>query len=350
MNRMGSRAALLAAALVLVVATETIAQDDIRTERVQFERGATVAVVESSITGYDMIDYVLGAREGQYMNVSMATDNGANYFNILAPGENEVAMFNGSMSQNQYEGVAPESGDYKIRVYMMRSAARRNEVANYRLEMIIGGEQPPAASQDGESAADVPAAPEDGGPRNWEVTGVSDALNLREQPSTAARTISQYTPGTILHNLGCLRAENRVWCDVQELRGGPRGYVAAEFLAPAVSPDGSVPTGPDTSALRAGQGEFDATGRIGCAQYAGQPTTQCEFGVARAGGGYATVVVTKPDGTTRAVYFMMGTAIGADTSEADGYGEFRANREADLTTVRVGDERYEIPDAVIYGG
>ena len=316
MKRMRSRAALLAAALVLVVAAETIAQDDIRTERVRFERGATVAVVESSITGYDMIDYVLGAREGQYMNVSMATDNGANYFNILAPGENEAAMFNGSMSQNQYEGVAPESGDYKIRVYMMRSAARRNEVANYRLEMIIGGEQPPAASQDAEVpaaadvpvAAEVPAAPEDGGPRNWEVTGVSDALNLREQPSTAARTISQYMPGTILHNLGCLRAENRVWCDVQELRGGPRGYVAAEFLTPAVSPDGSVATGPDT------------------------------------------VIVTKPDGTTRAVYFMMGTAIGADTSEADGYGEFRANREADLTTVRVGDERYEIPDAVIYGG
>ena len=26
----------------------------------------------------------------------------------------------------------------------------------------------------------VPAAPENGGPRNWEVTGVSRALNLRE--------------------------------------------------------------------------------------------------------------------------------------------------------------------------
>ena len=73
------------------------------------------------------------------MNVSMATKNTATYFNILAPGETEVAFFNGSVSENQYEGVLPATGDYKIRVYMMRSAARRNEKANYRLEMIVSG-------------------------------------------------------------------------------------------------------------------------------------------------------------------------------------------------------------------
>jgi hypothetical protein len=37
----------------------------------------------------------------------------------------------------QFEGVLPASGDYKLRVYLMRSAARRDEIANYRLEMII---------------------------------------------------------------------------------------------------------------------------------------------------------------------------------------------------------------------
>ena len=137
----------------------------------------------------------------------------------------------------------------------------------------------------GESpAAAVPAAPEDGGPRNWEVTGVSRALNLREQPSTKAKIVASYAPGTILDNLGCERSEGRMWCDVQQLGGGPRGYVSAEFLKPAVSPDGSVATVPDDSALRAGQGNFDATGSIPCAQSSGQPMTQCEFGVARAGG------------------------------------------------------------------
>ena len=200
------------------------------------------------------------------------------------------------------------------------------------------------------SAAGVPAAPEDGGPRNWEVTGIPRALNLREQPSAAARTVARYAPGTILDNLGCRGAGGRVWCDVQQLGGGPRGYVAAEFLKPAVSPDGSVATGPDDSALRAGQGKFDATGNVPCAQYVGQPMGQCEFGVARAGGGYATVVIKRPDGRTRAIFFRMGRPIGADTSEADGYHAFRAEKENDLHFIRVGNERYEIPDAIPLGG
>ncbi|MGA7966184.1 MAG: SH3 domain-containing protein [Gammaproteobacteria bacterium] len=197
------------------------------------------------------------------------------------------------------------------------------------------------------SKVDVPAAPEDGGPRDWEVMR---ALNLREEPSTKARTIASYAPGTILDNLGCQRSEDRVWCDVQQLGGGPRGYVSAEYLKPAVSPDGSVAKGPDDSALRAGQGQFDATGTIPCAEYKGQPMGQCEFGVARAGGGYATVVVKKPDGRTRAIFFRMGKPIGADTSQADGYPEFRATKENDLNLISIGDERYEIPDAVVLGG
>lgn len=197
------------------------------------------------------------------------------------------------------------------------------------------------------SAGDVAAAPENGGPRDWEVVR---ALNLREQPTTSARILATYRPGTILDNLGCQRATGRVWCDVQPLGGGPRGYVAAEYLRPAISPDGSAAMGPDDSSLRAGQGRFDATGPLPCAFAPGQPMGQCEFGVARAGGGYATVVIKKPDGRTRAIYFRMGRAIGDDTSQADGYPPFRATRQGDLTLIGVGDERYEIPDAVILGG
>jgi heat shock protein HslJ len=200
---------------------------------------------------------------------------------------------------------------------------------------------------DKHTAAAVPAAPDDGGPRNWEVTS---KLNLRKQPSTKAKILTSYALGTILDNLGCQRAEGRIWCDVQRLGGGPRGYVSAEFLKPAVSSDGSVAKGPDDSALRAGQGKFDATGSVPCAQYRGQPMIQCEFGVARAGGGYATVVIKKPDGRTRAIFFRMGRPIGADTSQADGYPGFRATKESDLHLIRIGNERYEIPDSVILGG
>jgi hypothetical protein len=142
-------ASLIAAAFFVLAAPAAIAQSDIRTEKVHFKAGTNSAVVEGKITGYETVDYVLEASKGQHMNVSMATKNGAKYFNILAPGENEVAMFIGSTSGKQYGGTLPKSGAYKIRVYMMRSAARRNEVAKYRLEMIITG----AADKSSSSAA-----------------------------------------------------------------------------------------------------------------------------------------------------------------------------------------------------
>jgi hypothetical protein len=107
------------------------------TRRVKFATGSNSSRIEGSITGNNYVDYLINVREGQSMNVSMATDNGANYFNIMEPGEEYVAIFNGSTAENQYEGTAAKSGDYRIRVYLMRSAARRGETANYTLEVIV---------------------------------------------------------------------------------------------------------------------------------------------------------------------------------------------------------------------
>ena len=195
-------------------------------------------------------------------------------------------------------------------------------------------------------------APEEGGPRNWEVTGfVADRLNLREHPSAKASIIERYALGTILDNLGCQKnVEGHIWCDVQKLGGGARGYVSSKFLKPAVSPDGTTATGADDSAFRAGQSKFDATGTLPCSFSKDQTMKACEFGVARAGGGYATVVISKADGRKRAVYFRMGKAIGADSSQAEGYPEFRSSKESDWHLIHVGKEFYKIPDAVIFGG
>jgi hypothetical protein len=127
---------LLSALFGFTVIHGVIAQD-IKKEQVRFEKGANSATIEASITGDETIDYMLNVKKGQYINVSMATDNGANYFNVMEPNEEYEAIFNGSINENQYEGVLQKSGNYTIRVYLMRSAARRNEKANYRLEMIV---------------------------------------------------------------------------------------------------------------------------------------------------------------------------------------------------------------------
>lgn len=108
------------------------------------------------------------------------------------------------------------------------------------------------------TGAAVPAAPDEGGPRKWNVTR---PLNLRESRSTGSAVVALLEPGRILDNMGCAAAEGRVWCYVQPLGGGPVGFVMSEFIEPAVSPNGAVMTGPDDSAYRAGQWDFDARGR-----------------------------------------------------------------------------------------
>jgi len=127
-------------ALPIVFAVLTISNvfsQDIKTKRIQFEKGRSGSTIEASITGSEIVDYLLNVQEGQVLNVSMATDNAANYFNIMEPEEEYVAIFNGSVNENMFEGILKKSGDYRIRVYLMRSAARRNEKANYRLEVNV---------------------------------------------------------------------------------------------------------------------------------------------------------------------------------------------------------------------
>jgi len=213
--------------------------------------------------------------------------------------------------------------------------------------LVIGSAS--AFAQSGSDA--VPAAPEDGGPRNWQVKDVAGGLNLRAEPSTSSQLIGHFAAGTILSNLGCRKAGTGIWCDVQKFGGGPRGFVSARYLVPAISPDGSVARAPDTSASRAGEDKFDATGTIPCAVHSGQPMGRCEFGVARAGGGDATVVITKPDGMKRVIFFGRGIPLGTDSSQADPASfKSHATKKGDLNFIRVGDERYEIPDAVALGG
>ena len=117
---------------------EDALMEGIEQVRIRFASGANSKTIENSITGDETIDYKLQVREGQLMNISMATEGGSPYFNVMEPGEKYEAIFVGSTSGGQFEGVAAKSGDYTIRVYMMRSAARRGETADYRLEMIVG--------------------------------------------------------------------------------------------------------------------------------------------------------------------------------------------------------------------
>lgn len=126
--------------------------------------------------------------------------------------------------------------------------------------------------------------------------------------------------------------------------------IAGKAQQPASAQSSSEDDKMVEASARASEGKFNATGKIPCAWAKGQPMGQCDFGVARAGGGTAAVSITRPDGRKRVVFFKSGKAIAADLSQADGNMSFSATKEADLHKIQAGNERYEIPEAVIYGG
>jgi len=88
--------------------------------------------------------------------VNFKPGNRSAYFNVLPPGSDE-AMFVGSTSGNRFEAELPVDGMYTIRVYLMRNAARRNETANYTLDVgIAGGGKTAAAASDTVAVACLP--------------------------------------------------------------------------------------------------------------------------------------------------------------------------------------------------
>lgn len=124
--------------VALSLQPEILMAEESRQQRVSFKAGASSATLKGSIKGYQTVDYVLGGKAGQTMRVTLKTNSGANYFNVLPPGS-EAAIAIGSNLGNEWSGSLPVDGDYTVRVYLMRSAARRNELASYTLTVGITG-------------------------------------------------------------------------------------------------------------------------------------------------------------------------------------------------------------------
>lgn len=117
--------------------------------QVTFPRGQSSATLKGSITGDQYRDYLVNARAGQTMNVTLTNPDGRAFFNVLPPGSTGEAVFIGSTSGNSFQGPVPGNGNTTIRVYQMRATARRGETAAYTLAIGVtgsaGGEAKPAA-------------------------------------------------------------------------------------------------------------------------------------------------------------------------------------------------------------
>jgi hypothetical protein len=110
------------AILIALLALAPSAQAQDRVERVRFQRGSTGATVTDAIVRGETVRYVLGARAGQRLTISIRSAESNAVF--------AVGMGNGSepvggwpASYTEFTGRLAESGDYVVEVGSTRGNA-----------------------------------------------------------------------------------------------------------------------------------------------------------------------------------------------------------------------------------
>lgn len=250
-------AALLPAAALFVVslagAPGAIAADGPakpRVERVKFAKGASSATISGTMKGGADVDYVVRAAAGQTLEVKLDAQNGQQNFLVLPPQSNGEAMYaSRDTGVQSWKGMLPTDGDYVVRVFLDRPAARRNESSKYTLNVGVTGTALPP----------LPAS--------------KDA----------------------------------------RVKGTP----------------------------------YNATASIKCQPpFATEPKT-CDAGVIRRGtDGSATVDVRGGNGVVRRILFVGGKPVVSDSNVT----VITVSREGDVNVVKIGDERYDVPDPLLRGG
>lgn len=306
-----------------------VAAQEVRSETVEAAAASAGVILTGKIRGDDSAEYTVTGAAGQILSVDILSDNGALNFNIAPKGAAEAVFMSETLGPVA-DVTLPAAGDYVVQVYLMRSAARRDEAADYTLG--IG----PAEADFADGLA--------GGPDWWQVSGLQEgsAVNLRSGPHTRYPAVSRAANGELARNRGCRMTGPDRWCDVRFQGSGQQGWVAGRYLIEAAAPDAPEmpaggPVGNGTS--------FDATGDVACATVEGHPMRPCPFGLVRDGPGNAGVWIALGEGRERAILFAGGVPVSADAPEPMSF-----EKTGDLFRVRVGAERYDIPEAVVFGG
>ena len=84
------------------------------TSRVQFARGTSSATLEGAVVRGDRDTYIVGAKGGQSMSVTISSLERNAVFQISGPGGNELRGAREGDDTMKWSGTLPASGDYRI--------------------------------------------------------------------------------------------------------------------------------------------------------------------------------------------------------------------------------------------
>lgn len=333
-----------------------------RTYGVRFAPGQSAMTLSNVINGAETVVYRVNARSGQIMQTNLTGPGSSVFFVVYGPGQMPGGRSLASSdktgplvpSRNRFDGRLSANGDYRIEVRHTTGAAGRGERTNFSLSVAVtdGTSRPPGGGSEGVGPGITS--------QYLRVSGVrsGDRLNVRGGPSTGFAVRYTLRNGDIVRNLGCTpQVGDMMWCQVHRLSDpASKGWAAARYLEPSQAPYGAasqLPGKPPGSgsgvtqlpgdALEPGSA-YNATGMLACT-ISGR-ANDCRFGVIRRGNGSATLDVTMPNGSLRQISFETGRPVSSNSS-AGLFAEW-AGRDV---IVSVGtEERYAVPDAVLWGG
>ena len=101
-------------------------------ERVRFQKGHISTILKGRLVSYDAKDYLLGAAKGQTMKIKLETSEA--YF-VVFPAKGEPIEMG---PRTDWSETLAESGDYIVRVFLMRGVARRkgsNAIYSLKIEI-----------------------------------------------------------------------------------------------------------------------------------------------------------------------------------------------------------------------
>ncbi|WP_130620715.1 hypothetical protein [Dyella amyloliquefaciens] len=103
-------------------------------ERISFDKGASSTTFTAPLgEGHD---YVLGAKAGQTLTVSLQGPSGV-YFNVLPPRSQDALVNTSVTGDAHWTSVVPQDGDYTVRVYQMRAAARQGKNPTFTITLAV---------------------------------------------------------------------------------------------------------------------------------------------------------------------------------------------------------------------
>jgi hypothetical protein len=195
---------------------------------IRFKPGATSTTINGAVRGNEYIDYVLNARGGQTMVVSLAVTgtngHGSAFFNILPAGQDYGGPYTGSSDDDRRtEITVPHDGDWAIRVYLMGNDRDTDKTVGYSIDVYIApstkssrAPSKPGGSGDVARVRGVPA---------------NDVLNVRSGPGTSYRIVGALGSGDQVRNLACESHGSSRWCEIEMMTDmRERGWVNARYL------------------------------------------------------------------------------------------------------------------------